>query len=61
MTREIEAYSPVKKLNQGYAYIEKSDKTALKSVHSVKPGEEVTVHLLDGEVKAEVSEVKSYE
>lgn len=61
LTREIEAYSPVKKLNQGYAYIEKSDKTALKSVHSVKPGEEVTVHLLDGEVKAEVSEVKSYE
>lgn len=61
LTREIEAYSPVKKLNQGYAYIEKSDKTVLKSVHSVKPGEEVTVHLLDGEVKAEVSEVKSYE
>ena len=55
------AYSPAKKLSQGYAFVEGIDGKAVKSINSTKPGDEIGIHFIDGSVKAVVSEVYSNE
>lgn len=57
----LDAYSPAKKLSQGYAFVEGSDGKTLKSINNTKPGDEVGIHLIDGNIKAVVSEVYSNE
>lgn len=57
----LDAYSPAKKLSQGYAFVEGSDEKTLKSINNTKPGDEVGIHLIDGNIKAVVSEVYSNE
>ena len=57
----LDAYSPAKKLSQGYAFVEGIDGKAVKSINSTKPGDEIGIHFIDGSVKAVVSEVYSNE
>ena len=38
----------------GYAFVEAEDGHALRSVKQVEPKDEITVHLLDGEISATV-------
>ena len=50
----LESYSPAKKLSMGYAFVQATDGQALRSVKQVEPEDEITVHLLDGEISATV-------
>jgi exodeoxyribonuclease VII large subunit len=61
LSKELEGNSPVKKLSQGYAFVEGPDQKALKSVANIKIKDEITVQLLDGSVRAVVSEVAEHE
>lgn len=53
----LEACSPVKKLGQGYAYIEDYNGKSLRSVEGVEKNQDITIYLLDGKIKTVVSEV----
>lgn len=53
----LDAYSPMKKLGNGYAYVEGPEGKALLRSDDVKASDAIAVHLLDGTVKAVVSEV----
>lgn len=57
LSKELEGNSPVKKLSQGCAFVEGPDHKTLKKAAGVHAGEEITVHLLDGSIRAVVSEV----
>jgi exodeoxyribonuclease VII large subunit len=61
LSKALEGNSPVKKLSQGYAFVEGPDHKALKSVANIKRNDEITVQLLDGSVRAVVSEVAEHE
>ena len=52
----LESYSPARKLSQGYAYVEGKSGKALRSVDQVKVDDILTIHLLDGSLKACVTE-----
>lgn len=53
----LDAYSPAKKLANGYAFVEGPDGKALLHAREVKPEDAVEIHLMDGRIKAVVSEV----
>lgn len=53
----LEACSPVKKLGQGYAYVEDCNGKSLRSVERVEKNQDITIYLLDGKIKTVVSEV----
>lgn len=53
----LDAYSPMKKLGNGYAYVEGPEGKTLLHSDDVKTSDAIAVHLLDGTVKAVVSEV----
>lgn len=53
----LEACSPVKKLGQGYAYVEDCNGKSLRSVEGVEKNQDITIYLLDGKIKTVVSEV----
>lgn len=54
----IKGLSPLKKLNQGYSYVQGSDGLALKSIRQVKTDDEIKVYVTDGEILAVVREKK---
>lgn len=56
----LDAHSPAKKLSGGYAFVSNSDGMGLRSVCQVTKKEEVEIHLLDGKIKAKVSEITEY-
>ena len=58
---KLEACSPVRKLGQGYAYVEKEDGKPLRSIKDICPEQNMSVYLLDGKIKTIVSEVISGE
>ena len=53
----LEAYSPAKKLSQGYAYVSGIDNKAIRSTSEVGIEDELDIFLIDGQIKAVVSEV----
>jgi exodeoxyribonuclease VII large subunit len=61
LSKALEGNSPVKKLSQGYAFVEGPDHKALKSITNIRIKDEITVQLLDGSVHAVVSEVADNE
>lgn len=61
LSQQLEVYSPLRKLQQGFSYVELPTKKALKSVEQVLPGENIAVHVVDGVILARVSEVKQNE
>lgn len=58
LTAKLDAMSPLKVLSRGYAMTQKKDGALLRTVKQVKPGDEISVCLSDGSVKATVSQVK---
>lgn len=61
VSQQLEVYSPLKKLQQGFSYVEDGNHKAVKSIGQVIPGDKVTIHVLDGEIEAAVSEVRENE
>ena len=53
----MERLSPLRKLSGGYPYVTDSKEKALLCVSQVDRGDEVTIQLLEGKIKAEVTEV----
>ena len=57
LTGTLEAYSPAKKLSQGYAYVSGDGNKAIISTSDVDVNDEIDIYLIDGQIKALVSEV----
>ena len=50
--------SPVRKLNQGFAYVEEADGGVVKSIRQVEKGDELTVYVTDGLIRTSVKAVQ---
>jgi len=57
-TAKLDAMSPLKVLTRGYAMAQKEDKSVVRSVKQVKPGEKVCVSVSDGMLTTTVTDVK---
>lgn len=57
-TERIDGLSPLKKLSQGYSYTELADGENVRSVKQVKGGQEISVYVTDGKIKARIIEVE---
>ncbi len=53
----LEAHSPVKKLSQGYAFVSDASGRGIREAARVRTGDLLAVHMLDGTVYAEATEV----
>ncbi len=55
---KLNGLSPLKKLNQGFSFVEDASGTAVTSIAQVNNGEELKIHVTDGEIRAKVQETK---
>ncbi len=56
-TEMLKGLSPLQKLSQGYSYVSTEAGRAVKSVDAVSPGEELSIHVIDGSIRARVQEI----
>lgn len=61
MAERLKGLSPLEKLSQGYAYVENSLGANVRTVSNVKQGEQITVYVTDGRIRAEVTGVEKEE
>ena len=61
MAERLKGLSPLEKLSQGYAYVENSSGANVRTVSNVKQGEQITVYVTDGRIRAEVTGVENEE
>ena len=61
MSERLKGLSPLEKLSQGYSYVENSVGANVRSVSNVKQGEQITVYVTDGWIRAEVTGVEKEE
>lgn len=59
LVERFKGLSPLAKLNQGYSYAETKAGKAIKRIAQVHPGDEITIHVTDGRVMAQVIDKKS--
>ncbi len=52
----MKGLSPIQKLNQGYSYVEGRDKTVIKSIKQVQPGDSLSVYVTDGVIHGTVTD-----
>ena len=57
LTAKLDAMSPLKVLARGYSVVRGPDGAILQQASAVKPGDEITVDLRSGKLRAEVREV----
>ena len=55
---KLNGLSPVRKLNQGFAYVEEADGGVVKSIRQVEKGDELTVYVTDGLIRTSVKSVQ---
>ena len=55
---KLNGLSPVRKLNQGFAYVEEADGGVVKSIRQVEKGDELTVYVTDGLIRKSVKAVQ---
>lgn len=55
---KMNGLSPVKKLNQGFAYVEEADGGVVKSIRQVEKGDELIVYVTDGLIRTSVKAVQ---
>ncbi len=55
---KLNGLSPVRKLNQGFAYVEEADGGVVKSIRQVEMGDELTVYVTDGLIRTSVKAVQ---
>lgn len=56
LAKTLDGYSPAKKISSGYAYLEGKDGKSVKTIEQVRISDEITVHVIDGNIKAVVTE-----
>ncbi len=54
---KMNGLSPLKKLNQGYAFVADVSGRTLRSVSAASPGDELQIYVSDGRIRAEVKEI----
>lgn len=57
---QLEGMSPVKKLSQGYSYVSDDAGRAVNDVNAVKKGDSINIHMLNGKVRAQVTETEVF-
>lgn len=57
---QLEGMSPLKKLSQGYAYVSDTAGRNISDVTAVKQKDSLNIHMLNGTVKAEVTETEVF-
>ena len=55
---KMNGLSPLKKLNQGYSYVEDPSGRTIRSVAQTQPGEMLRIYVSDGVVDAQVRNVQ---
>ena len=55
---KLNGLSPVRKLNQGFAYVEEADGGVVKSIRQEEKGDELTVYVTDGLIRTSVKAVQ---
>ena len=55
---KLNGLSPVRNLNQGFAYVEEADGGVVKSIRQVEKGDELTVYVTDGLIRTSVKAVQ---
>lgn len=55
---KLNGLSPVRKLNQGFAYVEEADGGVVKSIRQVEKGDELIVYVTDGLIRTSVKAVQ---
>ena len=55
---KLNGLSPVRKLNQGFAYVEEADGGVVKSIRQVEKCDELTVYVTDGLIRTSVKAVQ---
>lgn len=55
---KLNGLSPVRKLNQGFAYVEEAYGGVVKSIRQVEKGDELTVYVTDGLIRTSVKAVQ---
>lgn len=55
---KMKKLSPLEKLNQGFSYVETSDRKAVKRIGQVDVGDELTIYVTDGTIKVCAEETK---
>lgn len=58
LTAKLDAMSPLKVLTRGYAMVQTEDGRLIRSIADIRPLEQVTVSLADGNFNATVNDVK---
>ena len=58
LTAKLDAMSPLKVLSRGYAMAQLTDRSLLRSVQQVKPGDRAFISLGDGTLETQILEVK---
>ena len=58
LKKKLNGLSPVRKLNQGFAYVEEADGGVVKSIRQVEMGDELTVYVTDGLIRTSVKAVQ---
>ena len=58
LTAKLDAMSPLKVLSRGYAMTQQENGELLRSVQQIQPGEQIRVSLSDGQLTAQVLDVK---
>ena len=56
---ELKGLSPLYKLKGGYSYVAKEDGSSVKSVGEISPGQELVLHMQDGQAVVNVKNVKN--
>lgn len=51
---KLNGLSPLEKLSQGYSYVEDANREAVSEIGPVKPGDELTIHVIDGRIRTRV-------
>lgn len=56
--QQLDDYSPLKTLARGYSYTTDASGTVIKSVQQLSPGDQVRLHLKDGQAIGRIEEIK---
>lgn len=56
--QQLDDYSPLKTLARGYSYTTDASGTVVKSVQQLSPGDQVRLHLKDGQAIGRIEEIK---
>ena len=59
LSERMERVSPLRKLSSGYAYVADENGKAITDAERINCGDEISIHLLKGRLKAEVTEIQN--